>query len=71
MLAPRGKLWAKVEDIAGSGPKAGSDQVSLWLVAGEVAPSTDEAYRIVQSHPSSVTVTATRSIIVPAKTASW
>ncbi|MFB2983906.1 hypothetical protein [Microseira sp. BLCC-F43] len=65
VLAPGTKLWAKVEDIAGSGALSGSDQVSLWLVAGEVAPST-EAYRIVQSTQGSVTVTATSSIIVPA-----
>jgi hypothetical protein len=56
----------KVEDIAGSGSLVGSDRVDIWLVAAESAPSTSEAYRIIQSTPSSAPVTTTSTVAIAA-----
>lgn len=64
VLAPGAKIWARIEDISGSGLLTGTDQISLWLVAGEISPSTDEAWKITLSNPSSAVVTTTSSIIL-------
>ncbi|MFB2980874.1 hypothetical protein [Microseira sp. BLCC-F43] len=66
VVAPGVKIWVKVEDIAGSGSLVGSDRVDIWLVAAESAPSTSEAYRIIQSTPSSAPVSTTSAVAIPA-----
>lgn len=66
VLAPGAKLWVKVEDIGGSGALASTDQIGLWLVAAESSPSTNDAYRIAQSTPSSISVSTNSLVILAA-----